>query len=105
MTGKGEAPSSGLGGRVEAKASCLKPLRDTFECSHLLLSAAFPQARQQPGERRDQDVPQQPQDLAGNRRPGYRYSAALNVAFGDVCVELGTRSNAHVKLVVSVFLL
>lgn len=39
------------------------------------------QERQQPGERRDQNFPQQSQDLSGNRRPSYRYSAALSVAF------------------------
>lgn len=36
------------------------------------------QERQQPGERGDQNLPQQSQDLSGNRRPSYRYSTALS---------------------------
>lgn len=80
---------------------CFKPLRNTSKYPDLLLSAAFIQARQQPGERRDQNFPQQPQDLSGNRRPSHRYSAAaLNVAFHEVRAEFKTRTDARVKLVV-----
>lgn len=70
MTGKREAPVNKVS---RSQGWCFNHSEMVLVPCWSLSSLLFLQERQQPGERRDQNVPQQSSDLSGNRRPSYRY--------------------------------